>query len=131
MGGCSWCRVGLGNPYSTRCVTALPHFRIVLSRPASSPHFGEGIVARAEKTKGLRPWWCPLRQWYHERILPVFRSAGIIRSLKVHDPRLERWGYAHKSVNHGRGEYARDEDGDGFCEVHVNTMEGFWSLLRS
>jgi hypothetical protein len=23
------------------------------------------------------------------------------------------------------------EDGDGFCEVHVNTMEGFWSLLRS
>jgi transposase-like protein len=26
---------------------------------------------------------------------------------------------------------ARDEDGDGFCEVHVNTMEGFWSLLRS
>ena len=45
--------------------------------------------------------------------------------------RLETWGYAHKSVNHGRGEYARDEDGDGFCEVHVNTMEGFWSLLRS
>ena len=39
--------------------------------------------------------------------------------------RLERWGYAHKSVNHSRGEYARDEDGDGFCEVHVNTMEGF------
>ena len=25
----------------------------------------------------------------------------------------------------------RDEDGDGFCEVHVNTMEGVWSLLRS
>ena len=45
--------------------------------------------------------------------------------------RLEKWGYAHKSVNHGLGEYARDEDGDGFCEVHVNTMEGFWSLLRS
>ena len=45
--------------------------------------------------------------------------------------RLCAWGYDHKSVNHGRGEYARDEDGDGFCEVHVNTMEGFWSLLRS
>lgn len=25
-----------------------------------------------------------------------------------------------------RSEYARDDDGDGFCEVHVNTMEGFW-----
>jgi len=34
-------------------------------------------------------------------------------------------------VNHSKGEYARDEDGDGFHEVHVNTMEGFWSLLRS
>ncbi|MEJ2266420.1 MAG: transposase [Anaerolineales bacterium] len=40
-------------------------------------------------------------------------------------------GYAHKSVNHDEGEFARDEDGDGFCEVHVNTLEGFWSLLRS
>lgn len=44
--------------------------------------------------------------------------------------RLEAWGYAHKTVNHGSGEYARDEDGDGFHEVHVNTMEDFWSLLR-
>ncbi len=45
--------------------------------------------------------------------------------------RLPEWGYGHKTVCHGRGEYARDEDGDGFHEVHVNTMEGFWSLLRS
>jgi transposase len=45
--------------------------------------------------------------------------------------RLEDWGYGHKTVCHARGEYARDDDGDGFCEVHVNTMEGVWSLLRS
>ena len=45
--------------------------------------------------------------------------------------RLDEWGYGHKTVCHARGEYARDEDGDGFCEVHVNTIEGFWSLLRS
>jgi len=44
---------------------------------------------------------------------------------------LEAWGYGHKTVCHGRGEYARDDDGDGFCEVHVNTLEGLWSLLRS
>lgn len=44
---------------------------------------------------------------------------------------LEAWGYAHKTVNHAQAEYARDEDGDDFCEVHVNTLEGFWSLLRS
>ena len=45
--------------------------------------------------------------------------------------RLEQWGYAHKTVNHSQGEYARDEDGDGFHEVHTNTIEGVWSLLRS
>ena len=45
--------------------------------------------------------------------------------------RLPGLGYGHQTVCHGRGEYARDEDGDGFCEVHVNTLEGFWSLLRS
>jgi transposase len=45
--------------------------------------------------------------------------------------RLPEWGYEHKTVCHSRSEYARDEDGDGFHEVHVNTMEGFWSLLRS
>ena len=45
--------------------------------------------------------------------------------------RLPTWGYGHKTVYHGRGEYARDENGDGVCEVHVNMMEGFWSLLRS
>jgi transposase len=45
--------------------------------------------------------------------------------------RLEEWGYGHETVCHAAGEYARDDDGDGFCEVHINTLEGFWSLLRS
>jgi transposase len=45
--------------------------------------------------------------------------------------RLEQCGYQHKRVNHSANEFARDEDGDGFYEVHVNTIEGFWSLLRS
>jgi transposase-like protein len=45
--------------------------------------------------------------------------------------RLPRWGYTHRTVCHAAGEFARDDDGDGSCEVHVNTLEGFWSLLRS
>ena len=45
--------------------------------------------------------------------------------------RLPEWGYEHHSVCHSHGECARDDDGDGFHEVHVNTLEGFWSLLRS
>jgi transposase-like protein len=47
------------------------------------------------------------------------------------DARLPAWGDTHRTVCHATGEFARDEDGDGFCEVHVNTIEGFWSLLRS
>jgi len=47
------------------------------------------------------------------------------------DARLPTRGYDHHTVCHSRGEYARDEDGDGFHEIHVNTIEGVWSLLRS
>ena len=69
-------------------------------------------------------------------IQPII-AAAVAKGSLVHTDeykiyaRLPAWGYRHKTVRHGRGEYARDEDGDGFCEVHVNTMEGFWSLLRS
>jgi transposase-like protein len=45
--------------------------------------------------------------------------------------RLTEWGYAHQTVCHAAGEYARDDDGDGSREVHVDTLEGSWSLLRS
>ncbi len=34
-------------------------------------------------------------------------------------------------MNPSTGESARDEDGDGCHEVHVNTMAGRWSLLRA
>jgi len=65
-------------------------------------------------------------------IKPVITAAVTPGTLVYTDEysiyaRLPSWGYQHKTVCHGRGEYARD----GFCEVHVNTMEGFWSLLRS
>jgi transposase-like protein len=68
-----------------------------------------------------------------QSIIQATVSAGTLIYTDEYDiyARLEAWGYTHKSVCHSAGEYARDEDGDGFCEVHVNTMEGFWSLLRS
>ncbi len=47
------------------------------------------------------------------------------------DARLSQWGYGHRTVCHAAGEFVRDEDGAGFCEVHINIIEGFWSLLRS
>lgn len=68
-------------------------------------------------------------------IKPVIETAVVPGAL-VHsdeydiDARLPAWGYWHETVCHARGEYAHDKDGDGFCKVHVNTLEGFWSLLR-
>ena len=71
-----------------------------------------------------------------ETIRPVI-DATVAKGALVHTDeydiyaRLEEWGYRHKTVCHARGEYARDEDGDGFCEVRINTVEGVRSLLRS
>lgn len=45
--------------------------------------------------------------------------------------RVTELGRGHATVNHGAGEWARDDDGDGVREVHVNTMEGTWTGLRN
>jgi hypothetical protein len=63
-------------------------------------------------------------------IQPLFKQTIQLGSLIFTDEydiyaRLEAWGYQLNTVNHSAGEYARDEDGDGFHEVHVNTVEGF------
>lgn len=65
-----------------------------------------------------------------ETIAPLIQSTIAPGTLIYTDEyniysRLSSWGYEHKTVCHGNGEYARDDDGDGFHEVHVNTMEGF------
>ena len=71
-----------------------------------------------------------------QTIEPIIK-ATIASGTRIHTDEyviyqsLVAWGYHHQTVCHSAGEYARDEDGDDFCEVHVNTMEGLWSLLRS
>jgi transposase-like protein len=40
-------------------------------------------------------------------------------------------GRSYATVCHSHREYACDDDGDGFCEVHCNTMEGIWTGLRN
>ena len=63
-------------------------------------------------------------------IKPLIQKAIALDSLIYTDESaiykgLKQWGYKHITVCHGNGEYARDEDGDGFHEVHVNRIEGF------
>jgi transposase-like protein len=37
----------------------------------------------------------------------------------------------HATVCHSQKEWARDDDGDGIREVHVNTTEGMWTDVRN
>ena len=37
----------------------------------------------------------------------------------------------HATVCHAQHEWARDDDGDGIREVHVNTVEGMWTDVRN
>lgn len=47
--------------------------------------------------------------------------------------RLAEQGHPHPTVRHGAQprEWARDDDGDGVREVHVNTIEGLWTGVRN
>ena len=45
--------------------------------------------------------------------------------------RLAALGHPHPTVAHVAGEFARDDDGDGVREVHVNTIEGWWTGARN
>ena len=44
---------------------------------------------------------------------------------------LPEMGRSRATVCHGEKEWARDDDGDGIREVHVNTPEGLWTGLRN
>lgn len=37
----------------------------------------------------------------------------------------------HATVCHAQDEWARDDDGDGIREVHINTTEGLWTDVRN
>jgi len=76
-----------------------------------------------------------LRNLQQEHFRPLVRQL-IQRGTRVYTDSysiydfLAQEGYDHQAVNHSASEYARDLDGDGFCEVHCNTLEGTWSWLR-
>jgi len=65
-------------------------------------------------------------------VLPATRPGAMVYTddWNGYNP-LVRRGRGHATVNHNRGEFARDDDGDGIREVHCNTMEGIWTGLRN
>ena len=44
---------------------------------------------------------------------------------------LPGMGRPRSTVCHAEREWARDDDGDGVREVHVNTLEGLWTGMRN
>lgn len=71
----------------------------------------------------------PLPNVQRETVQPIIEWL-VVRGARVYTDEyeiyrfLQRLGYRHESVEHGRGEYARGE-------VHVNTLEALWNLLRA
>lgn len=57
----------------------------------------------------------------HKTIKPIITQT-LAQGTLIHTDeyniyaRLQDWGYRHKTVCHARGEDARDDEGDGFCE---------------
>jgi transposase len=88
------------------------------------PILGLGLIQRAGQVV-LRM----LANVQQKTIQPIIEAA-VAKGARIHTDeydiyaRLPAWGFRHQTVCHGRGEYARDEDGDGLCEIHVNTMAG-------
>jgi len=85
-------------------------------------HLREGVAKKLEDVK---------RKTIEPLITQAVKAGSVVNTDEYNIYNWMSSTYAHKSVNHSKGEYARDEDKDGKCEVHVNTVEGFWSLLRS
>ena len=44
---------------------------------------------------------------------------------------LPAMGRSRATVCHAAHEWARDDDGDGIREVHINTLEGLWTGMRN
>ena len=104
-------------------------------RRARSWHAGEG--------EATDPWPDPARVRWSFTCWPTFNDT-----IPPDHRRCGRPGFMHpygrifdlcpadglglriQNGCHGRGEYAGDEDGDGFCSSRQD-LEGFWSLLRS
>jgi transposase len=91
-----------------------------------------GVVGRTSGRVRLRV----ARHAGESELIPAVRAAARPGATVSTDEwpgyaRLAWDGYGHATVNHGRREWARDDDGDGVREVHCNTMEGIWTGLRN
>ena len=97
------------------------------ARPSSDPTAKKPVVGMVERGGDVKAWVAPnvrsatIRPLMEAHIMPASmvytdeaRQYGLVR----------RSGYQHRRINHSANVYV---DGD----VHTNTIEGFWSLLKN
>ena len=71
-----------------------------------------------------------------ETLVPLFGQqvaddATLFSDEAHHFLAMEEHVATHHSLNHNQNEFARDPDGDGFHQIHSNTIEGIWTGLRN
>jgi transposase len=87
-------------------------------------------------TVGRQTGQCRLRVCAHADGATLRRHVHGFTQLETTCYTDEWRGYSRvartrRIVCHREGEWARDDDGDGVREVHVNTIEGLWTTTRN
>ena len=93
-----------------------------------------GIVGRESKQIRLDVLPRSTRKQLEPAVLEATRPGATVNTDEWQAyNHLPRHGRPRRSVNHNprAPEWARDDDGDGVREVHINTMEGIWTGLRN
>jgi len=91
------------------------------------------IISVIARETGEQRWWvCGRadRRTCSDLIAENIRAdSAILSTAAWHSYRSSH--PAHATVCHGAHEWARDNDGDGRCEVHCNTCEGADAAVRT
>lgn len=92
-----------------------------------------GVVGRAGSRLSLRVGRrSGAAELVDQTVVPRTKSGAMVYTDEWNGYKpLKAAGRGHATVNHGAGEWARDDDGDGVREVHCNTLEGLWTGLRN
>ncbi len=88
-----------------------------------------GTVGRQSKQVRLRVAQHTDRRTLHAHIRKFTRARAHCNTDEWRS--YEELPRAHSTVSHGNHEWARDDDGDGKNEIHINTMEGLWTSTRN
>jgi transposase len=80
----------------------------------------QGMVERGGRVRAIVNPTSPLTGNIVEHVLP---SALVFSDEAAHYQRLYVHGYTHRRIHHAKKIYV-------FGDVHTNTIEGFWSLVK-